>query len=172
MLWLQTPPWGRWLAAALILAVALVAEFRPDDMVDHPFATETIRSGEEVTELNTEMRSVPRGLMTPPAPGEVANRHIPEGSPVTAADTGPPQRLVPPGWWIVEMDVPRSAAVGDTVSIILIDGGQVVSGVVAVTSSPDTFDPFPGGVAVDAGSAAEVAVAAAGGRAAVLVSTG
>lgn len=172
MLWLQPSPWGRWLAAASILALAVVVEFRPDAMVDHPFATENIPAGEAISELNTEMRRVPKGLMPLPEPGAVARRLIPEGSPVTAADTGPPQQIVPAGWWMVEMDVPRSAGVGDTVSIVLLDSGRVVTGVVVSTSSPDAFDPSPGAVAVETGSATEVAVAAAIGRVVVLVSTG
>lgn len=172
MLWLQPPPWGRWAAAALILGFALWAELRPEPTVEHPFATETILPGEVLDELNTETRRLPAGLLDPPPPGSVALRQIAAGTPLVAGDASPEGRLVPPGWWIVAVQVPRHAAVGDRVQLVLVDSGQVVPGVVALAPSEDPFDPTPGGVAVEPGAATRVAMAASGDRLVVLVSSG
>ena len=63
MLWLQTPQWGRWLIASLLVTLALWIELRPEPTVDHPFAIIQILAGDEIGVANTEMRPVPRGLL-------------------------------------------------------------------------------------------------------------
>ncbi len=172
MLWFQPPPWGRWAAALLIGAVALWAEFRPDPTVDHPFAVVPIAVGEPITEANTDLRRVPAGLLEPPPPGSVASRSIPPGAPVLASDVSEPGRVVPEGWWVVTVDLPLGVRTGDRVQVVLLDTGKVVPGVVASPVSEDPFAPTSGGVAVKPSVAAEVAMAAASARVAVLVSTG
>lgn len=172
MLWLQSPPWGRWIAAGLILCLALWIELKPDVMVEHPFAVETIAPGDPITEHNTEPRRLPAGLLEPPPPGSVAVREVPAGAPVMASDAGPLDRIVPSGWWIVAVGVPRHAQVGEQVHLVLLDSGRVVPGVVAMPPSQDPFDASPGGVAVDPGAATEVAMAASADRVVVLISAG
>lgn len=171
MLWLQTPAWGRWLAAGLIVALALWVELRPDPRIDHPFAVIPIASGETIDESNTQSRRIPAGLLDPVELGRTASRAVAEGSPILQADLDLRNPEIPSGWWIVSTDVPMSAAVGDTVRLVILQSGTEVQGVVARASVDDAFGSLSGGVAVPGGVAAMVATAAADGRLAVLVST-
>ncbi|MCZ6737626.1 MAG: hypothetical protein O7B77_06585 [Actinobacteria bacterium] len=172
MLWLQSPPLGRWIAAGLLVAVAIWLEFGPDPLVDHPFATEAIAVGEELTSLNTETRPIPSGLLDQVHPNAVAARVIEKGEPILASDVGDGDSVIPVGWWVISADVPAIARAGDRVKIVLLDSGKVVEGVIAFSVPDDPFAAASGGIAVAPASASEVAVAAADSRIAVLVSTG
>jgi len=172
MLWLQTPPWGRWAAALALLAAAAWVELRPDTLVDHPFAAAPIAAGDEVNEANTEMRRVPAGLLDAVSLGATAIRSVEEGSPVLDEDVGSPGSRFPAGWWVVSAEIPPWALVGDRVRLVMLDSGAVAEGVVASRPSDDPLAPGEGGVAVSPESADEAAAAAAEGRLAVLVSTG
>jgi len=171
MLWLQPMPWGKWTLVILIAVVAVYVEFRPDPTVDSPFATAAIATGDVIDETNTELRRVPEGLLESAAKGEVATRSIPPGSPVLATDVGEQAHTVPPGWWIVGVTLPDGADVGDDVRLVLLDSGLEVPGVVAHPGSDDPFAAADGGVAVPSGQSSDVAMAAANGRLAVLIST-
>ncbi len=65
MVWLQTPPWGRWLLSALIAAVAIWVEMGPEPSVSHPFAVADIAAGSVVDASNTEERTLAAGLLEP-----------------------------------------------------------------------------------------------------------
>lgn len=172
MLWLQSPPFGRWVAAGLLVAVAIWVEFRPDPLVDHPFAIEAIAAGEELTSLNTETRSIPSGLLDQVHPDAVAARSIEKGEPILASDVGDGDSAIPAGWWVISADVPTISRVGDRVKIVLLDSGKIVEGVIASSAPEDPFAVASSGIAVAPASASEVAMAAADSRIAVLVSTG
>ena len=172
MLWLQTPPWGRWLAAGLIVTLALWIELRPDPLVDHPFAVISIYPGAIVDETNTELRRVPAGLFDQVELGIAASRDVAAGAPILQADVAEDGSIVPSGWWVVSTDVPASAVLGDRVRLVLLESGTTVQGVVTLASIDDTFGSLTGGVAVPGEVAAKVATAAANGRLAVLLSTG
>lgn len=171
MLWLQTPPWGRWLIAAGIATLALWVELRPEPMVDHPFAIIEILPGDEIGASNTETRAIPRGLLDAIDPG-VSTAVIPAGDPVLASDVVDRQNHIPSGWWIVAADVPADSNPGDRVRLVLLATGEVVEGVVTSAFSDDPFSAASGAVAVEPARAGEVAMAAADGQVAVLVSTG
>jgi hypothetical protein len=159
----------------MVILVALVAayvEFRPDPTVEAPFATMTISPGDVIDETNTEMRRVPVGLLDTARRGDIATRSVLAASPVMATDVGEEGRTVPPGWWIVGVTLPDGADVGEEVRLVMLDSGIEVSGVVAHAGSDDPFAAADGGVAVPPESATEVAVAAANGRLAVLISSG
>jgi hypothetical protein len=160
------------LAAALIGAVALWVEFRPDPLVEHPFAAGPIVVGDQIDGVNTEMRMVPSSLFEPVTLGGVALRDISQGAPVLSVDVGDASRVVPPGWWMVSVEVPAGAHRGDVVRLVLLDTGTVADGVVASTAATDAFGPTGGSVAVHPDHAGQVAVAAINGRVAVLISTG
>ena len=172
MLWFQPFPWGRWALVVLIAAIAAYVEFRPDSNVEFPFALVEISPGDAIDATNTEFRRIPAGLMEGARPGDVASRTIPAGWPVMASAVGGHGETVPTGWWVVGVTLPDGAQVGDEVKVVLLDTGVEVEGVVAYPGSDDPFAAADGGVAVAASTAADVAMASANGRLAVLVSTG
>jgi hypothetical protein len=172
MFWLQSPAWGRRIAAAILVAIALWVELGPDQQVEHPFATETIEIGETLTSQNTETRRVPQGLLNHVDLDSVASRIIEEGQPITTTDLRAMDSAIPTGWWIVTTDLPGHARAGDRVIVILLDSGKVIKGVVASSRPDDPFAASSAGVAVAPGQASEVAIAAASSRIAVLISTG
>lgn len=172
MIWLQRPPWAKWIAVAMVTAIAFWLEIRPDPMTEHPFAITEIATGQAIGSHNTEQRVVPAGMFEAPEDDARALVDIPPGAPVLASQTGPNRLVMPQGWWIVAMDVPMGANVGDPVRVVLFDDGRTVEGVVSAVGSSDGFTASTGGVAVAPEAAPDVAVAAATGRVAVLASTG
>ncbi len=172
MIWLQSPPWARWMVAGAIGLLALWIELAPKPTVDHPFAVVDIARGEVIGPVNTRMRPVPAGLMTPVSQGAIAARGIPAGSPILEADSSPETALVPAGLWAVKVEVPEGSQVGDRVLLLVPDTGLVVEGVVSSLAGSDPFSIGSGAVAVGPDHAGAVGAAAADGRLVVLVSTG
>jgi hypothetical protein len=172
MLWLQSPPWGRWLIAGLIAMGALWLELRPQTTVDHLFAASQISRGDAITTENTEPREVPASLLEPVPMGAMAIRDIAAGDPVLTADIGEENGSIPDDWWLVALEVPPSGRVGDRVRVVVVDAGLTVEGVIAAVASLDPLGGTPGAVALPAEGAAAVAAAALEGRVAILISTG
>jgi hypothetical protein len=141
-------------------------------MVDHPFAVVEIAPGEAFGPHNTATKRVPAGLFEQPSEGDVALRRIPEGSPIVSSAFGTADAAIPEGHWVVGVEVPPGAGVGDRVRVVLLDSGAAVDGIVTSVASDDPLMALQGGVAVEAEQAPDVAVAAANGRVSVLVSTG
>lgn len=73
---------------------------------------------------------------------------------------------------MVSAEVPVGAHSGDTVTVVLLDTGEAVTGVIVTTSIDDGFSTSGGAIAIEPTSAISVARAAAEGRIAVLISTG
>lgn len=172
MLWFEPFPLGRWSLAILIALAALFVEFRPDPTVEQPFAVVDIAPGDSIDSSNTELRTVPAGLLEGAVEGDVATREVLSGEPVLKSDVAEVGRAIPLGWWVVGVALPRGASPGDPVRLVLLDTGVEVEGVVAHQGSDDPFAAADGGVAVPPGRSSEVALAAANGRLAVLISTG
>ena len=171
MFWLERPPWAKWLFVAAFSLFALWLEIKPEPMIEHPFATTDIEVGDPIGAHNTELRSLPEGLLEPLAPESHALGAIPSGSPVLAGLAGDRQSVLPSGWWIVTMDVPEQATVGERVKIVLLDEGELVDGVVSSSGFSDGLDFVMGGVAVAPESAQRVASAAIDGRVTLLLPT-
>jgi hypothetical protein len=172
MLWFEPLPWGRWALVVLVAAIAVYVELGPDPTVDHPFATVSITPGDVIDTTNTEMRAVPADLFLPIETGSVVRRPIDVGDPVLATDVGESDSMVPQGWWVVGVTLPDGARAGDRVRLVLLDTGEEIDGVIAYPGSDDPFDAADGGVAVPSAASANVALAAAEARLAVLISTG
>ena len=172
MLWFEPLPWGRWFLVGLLAVFALFVELRPDPSVEMPFATVEIVPGSLIDDSNTEMKPVPAGLFEGASPGDVARELVAAGAPVLASDVSEDNPTIPPGWWVVAVSLPDGVTVGDEVRIVLLDSGAEVEGVVAHPGSDDPFAAADGGVAVPPDNSAAVALAAATGRLAVLISTG
>jgi hypothetical protein len=155
----------------LIAAGALWIEMRPDPAVPHPFAIEDIAPGTVVDQSNTETRPVPAGTFDTVEPGMTALEKITAGAPVLATDVGAAGEVVPAGWWVVEVSLPLGAQRGDACRLVLLDGGDVVEGVVVAAAVDDPLGSGLGMIAVEPEPAAEVARAAAEGRVAVMIAS-
>lgn len=169
---MQSPQWSRWLTTVLIACAALWIEFRPDPSRDHPFVLEHISAGELIGPANTEMRSVPAGLLDTVAASGYALRPFEPDEPLIASGVSTEPNPIPRGWWSIAIDVPVSAALGTPVQLVLLDTGAIVPGAVSQVSSDDPLITATGAVAVSPDHAAAVAMAVANGRAVVLVGTG
>jgi len=172
MLWFEPIPWARWSLVALVALFAAYLEFRPDASVEQPFAIVEIDPGDIIDATNSEMRQVPIGLLDGAEPGSVARTQIDAGEPILTGDVGDSGSSVPSGWWVVGVTLPGGARTGDEVRLVALDTGTEVEGVVAYPGADDPFDAADGGVAVPPEASAEVAMAAADGRLAVLILTG
>lgn len=172
MIWLQSPQWSRWLVSVLIACAALWVEFGPDPSRDHPFAVEHIGAGELIGPSNTEMRKIPSDLLPRVEPGGYALRDFEPDEPLTVAGVSPYPHPIPRGWWSIAIDIPADAVLGGQVQVVLLDTGATVPGVVSAVSSDDPLLSATGAVAVSPDYAAAAALAAAEGRAVVLVGTG
>ena len=171
VLWLQTPPWGRWIAAGLIAVGALWVEIGPQPSVDHPFATDEIAAGEEIGDWNSRLRSVPAEMLEPVSLKGVALIDIASGEPILASSVGDRDENVPDGWWTVEIALSATARPGDKAQMVLLDTGSVVPAVVVAGVADDPLGSGLGSVAVSGEHAADVAAAAANGRVAVMIAT-
>lgn len=171
MIWLQSPPWARWILSLLIAAAALWIELRPEQTIAHPFALEDISAGTVVDHTNTEVRQMPVGAMGPVELGQTALDSIEAGNPILASDLGDSHQVVPSGWWAIEISLPSGAQSGDPARLVVLDGGVVVDGVVITPASDDPLGSGVGMVAIEPEQAAEVARAAAEGRAAVMIAS-
>ncbi|MGH8950995.1 MAG: hypothetical protein ACRDX9_06195 [Acidimicrobiia bacterium] len=169
MIWLQSPPWGRWAAALLIAAGAIWIEFRPEPTTTHPFAVQDIAPGTIIDETNTETRPVPMGTFAPVELGLAALGPVLADEPVLASGLGQPSEVVPEGWWSLEMPLPRGARSGDAAQIVLLDNDQVASGIVVESAVDDPLGSGQGLVAVEPERAPDVARAAGEGRAVVMI---
>lgn len=170
MLWLQSPAWGRRIAAAAIVLVALFVEFRPTPLTEHPFLTAEVAAGEEIGDWNTEMREVPVGLLEEIVPSGAALRPIAEGEPLLQSMLAMAGDPVPDGWWTIEIELPDGTSAGTSAQLVLLDSGDVVDAVVVSEPVDDTFGSSLGSVAVAPESAVATAVAAANGEIAVMTS--
>ena len=169
---MQTPPWGRWLAAAAISLGALWVEFRPDPLVEHPFAATPITAGQPLSEANLVYQRIPSGLIDPITLDGVALRPIDVGEPLLISSVGPADESIPTGWWAIELEVPQSAGRGDRAHLVILDTGEVVEAVVVAGLDDDPLGRGTGTVAVGPDHAASVAAAAANGRVAVMIQIG
>lgn len=152
--------------------LAFWIELRPEPVVEHPFAVETITPGEQIGDENTEMRSVPEGVLAPVEQGAIAQTTISAGEPVLPGHLSLANTAIPSGHWVVGADVPTGAKPGASVRLVVLDTGEVHRGVIVSERTDDPFSLGTGSVAVAEPAAASVAAAALGGRLAVLVSTG
>jgi hypothetical protein len=140
-------------------------------MVQHPFAVVDILPGDEIGAVNTKMQLVAKGLLGPIGTG-VSRDVVVAGEPVLASDVVARDSYIPDGWWIVAADIPPNVRPGDRVRVVLLNSGEMVDGVVTSGFTDDPFSNASGAIAVESSRASEVAVAAADGSIAVLVSTG
>ncbi len=170
VLWLERPPYLRWLAAGLLLVAGLYLDLADRATEPYPFTVVAVGAGDAVDDAMIEWREVPVGLLGPPAaPGGAAVRSLDPGDPLTAS-TLTAAAVVPPGWWSVPMERPESVAAGSRVRLISADPPLDAEGVVTAPPTRDTFSVVsPGLVAVPADQAASAAQASQRGTLTVLL---
>ena len=171
MYWLGRPPYLRWIAAVVVLAVGLFAEFRPTTTTHHPFAATDIGRGTQITDV--EWRRVPRGFLAQPDLTDAfAAVDVPKGEPLLASHVAP-GRHVPPSWWSVPVPMPFSAPIGTAVRLVDALSQRVTDGIIVAEPADDPFAVQPSAlIAVPPDAAAAIAVAAGEGRVTVLLAAG
>ena len=169
--WLGPIRYLRWVAAVAVLTVGLYAEFRPQNTVDYPFASEVIHRGDAVVSI--DWKRVPAGLLP----------HPDLDAAVAAVDIGAGEPLlpglmmvalpVPAGWWSIPVSMPFVAPVGSHLQLVNTESGAVSEGIVVAAPPDDPFAIDPAAlVAVPPEHAAAFAVAAAVGRVTALIAAG
>jgi hypothetical protein len=167
------PPYLRWTAASIVIAVAIWVDLRPPTTVDQPFAVTDLSPGAVVDSGDVEIRSIPRGIFAPVSLPVTIGRPVAQGEPITVwALAG--ESNIPPGHRVLELPVPPGAGPGSAIDIVLLpenpDGAPaVVSGKVVGSSSVSAAGSLSAPCAFPADRAPEVAVAAAEGRVTVLL---
>ncbi len=173
MFLLSKPPVLRWVAATILVVIALWADLRPSATVEHPVAVAEIPAGDEVTVGQVRMIDVPAGLLEPVELPFVAGRRIGPGDPILATDMSVDEVAPPQGWLLVELAVPDGAKPGSPVVAIVSgmdpDPATRHDGVVVSVGVDDGFGGELAGCAFPADDAAIVAVAAADNRISVLI---
>ncbi len=171
MLWLQTPAWGRRLAALALAGIAVFVEFSPSSSADHPFLTSDVVAGDEIGDWNTDMRQVPEGVFGEVSLPAVAGQPINAGEPLLASMLGGAEDLVPPGWLVLEIELPPSATRGSSAKLVLVNTGDIFDAVVVSVSGESALGATRGEVAVEDRAAGAVAGAVARGDALALIET-
>jgi SAF domain len=170
VLWLDRPPYLRWMAASALVVVALAFEISGPDVVRYPFVLRTVATGESVQPDDLAWRDVPVGLL--PAASDVvgpAARSLRVGDPFIGGSVTSGS-AIPEGWWVVAAPIPGSAPPGATVRLVAVDDGFAVDGIVTATGVDTGFgDVSIGSVAVPETAAVRISLAVSSDRLVVLV---
>ncbi len=164
--WLRRPPYGRWIAAGLLVCCGLYLDMRPTPVVSYPFAATPIPVGATVAD-SLQWREIPTGVL-PERHGSVAGvavTDIASGTPLVPSLTS--ESVIPPDWWSVSLPLPYRVAPGTRVRVGLEE--TMVEGIVAGPISDTGFE-VNGPIAFPAAQAAQVAAAA--GNSALVVMIG
>ena len=138
MFWFRRPPYPRWIAAALLLLAGLWLETRGPQLVEYPFASSPLAAGASL-ESSIEWRRVPAGLLpgwSGPVAG-VAATTIQEGDPLLPSATA--SFSVPDDWWSIALPLPRPAAPGTRIRLVL-EGNAVVEGLLIEAGVDNGFE--------------------------------
>jgi SAF domain len=170
VLWLDRPPYLRWLVASAIVVLALALELSGPDLEPYPFVQRSITSGEAVTVDDLEWRDIPVGIL--PEPSAVvgpASRRLEVGEPLIAGAVRAGS-MIPDGWWVIPAPIPSAVSPGATVRLVAVDDGFAVDGIVAASGVDTGFgDEAIGAVAVPEAAAVRISLAATSSRLVVLV---
>lgn len=175
MLWFDRPPYLRWAAAGLLVAMACWSEFGPTPSTDLWVATDDIPAGTTLDE--SLFRRAPVVWERPPPsvePDGTAVVDIAAGDPLVSSLVG--TRMVPDGWLVVAAPLPPGSSPGSEATVVLLPatpGGEIASvpAVVTATTSSDPFGGDSGTIAVPPSRLPEVVAATTEDRAVVAVAT-
>lgn len=136
MYWFGRAPLLRWVAAGLLVFGAVLVEFKPSHLVQHPFVAEAVEAG---SPLEVEWREIPQGLFpVPELEGAVATHPITAGEPITPSDVTT-AGSVPPGWWQLALEVSFPLVPGADAQVVLTESARSVPAVVVRMGSADPF---------------------------------
>jgi hypothetical protein len=175
VLWLERPPYLRWLAAAVLVTVAAWVELGPEPTMPVWFATDAIPAGTALTPDRFTRREVAWVGSAPARPEGVASVDIAAGDPLVPSLRA--EVVVPAGWMAVAAPLPPDAVTGSDATLVILPGvaGQAAAAVPALVLRPagdDAFGNGSGTVAVPPDRVTEVLVAAADDRLAAAVVVG
>lgn len=168
------PPYIRWILVGLLVVVSLWLEIRPVQTVRHPYLTRDLVAGEPVAGA-LEWREIAGGVLEPVSGTGFAGRSLVAGQPLLRGDTVATAKLIPPGWWVLDLPVPSEAVSGTRIQLVVLPDGDrqpvpPIGGIVTDVRSPEYGgDETIGSVAFPPDRAATAAVAIAGDNVAVLL---
>lgn len=167
MYWLGRPPYLRWLAAGVVLAVAVYMDMSGPPTEAYPFAAVATEPGIPV---EVEWRLVPSGLL--PAAGDLTGlpqAELEAGTPLVSGLLAP-RDTVPSDWWAVPANIPPRAPAGSRVLVAMREPAGEVIGIVIEPSAVSTFGTQSSGLlAIPPDQALAVAAALAQQRATLLI---
>lgn len=171
MLWLARPPYLRWAAAALVVAVAAWSEFSPPPTTTLAFMATDVPAGTRLDPSHVTRRQVPLTGVVTVEPEGVAAIDLRAGDPLLASMVAEVE--VPEDWNLISAPVPAHAVPGVEATGVILEEEQPPVEFPAVVVSPGTADAFgdsSGTVAVSPEWTAAAAAAAAAGRLVIGVS--
>lgn len=173
MLWLENPPYLRWLAAVCLVLLAAWSEFTPPATESANYLAVDVAAG---TTLGPELireRRVLVGTVETVDPDGVAVTDLSAGEPLVASMVT--DVVVPPGWMLIDAPVPAGTSPGTPARAVIRSDGSAPMEVEALVIRAEANDPFEttsGVVAVPAEWMAVAATAAAEGRMVMGVAAG
>lgn len=173
VLWLDRPPFLRWLAAVLLVIVAAWSELAPSPTTRSAFLVADVAAGTPLEDHHVELRSVPVGVVATVEPTGVAATDLRAGDPLVGSMVA--EVVVPPGWVVIETAVPAHASPGASATAIIVGEGSAPIELPAVVVGASRSDPFgeaSGTLAVPGEWTGPAATAAAEGRLVIGVESG
>ncbi|HZD04861.1 MAG TPA: hypothetical protein VE173_08080, partial [Longimicrobiales bacterium] len=142
MLWLERPPLARWVGAALLVAVAAWSELAPPPRLEARFLVEDVAAGTPLTSAMVETRLIGAPGVATVLPHGVAATDLEAGDPLTASMIT--DVAVPPGWLLVDADLPRPAHPGAAATAVVVPaaGGGASEQFPALVVDTPAGDPF------------------------------
>ncbi len=126
MLWFAPRSYLRWVGAAALVGLSWWIQLAPSPLTVHPFATEEIAAGTDLSQDMFEWREIPEGTLEPVAVQGSARVAIRVGDPLLPSLVATARARVPEGWWAVELATPTGLLPGQ--HLLLVAGGDGFSG--------------------------------------------
>lgn len=173
MLWLQRPPWIRWIGATLLAVVAVVTELSPPPTVEATFLAVDVAAGTRLEPSMVTSRRIPAGAVETVDPLGHAAADLLAGDPLVPSMLT--EVSIPDRWVVLEAPLPQHARPGDRATGVVVDpDGAPIEFAAMVVDRPvvDTFGSGLGTIAVPADWLGVAATAVATGRLVVGVEGG
>lgn len=167
MLWLQPPPYLRWLAAGILVAAAAWSEFAPAPGVEINVLAGDVTAGTPLDPDLVQTRRVADAGFVTVTPHGVALIDLKAGDPLLASMVG--EVSIPADWVTIDAELPEGARPGQTAVAIVTaapEGAQPIEfpAVVVRAGRQDAFGAAAGSIAVPPEWAASAGQAVAEGR--------